>query len=218
MYFDDRLDAARQLADALRGFRGHDPLILAIPRGAVPMGAEIARQLGGDLDVVLVRKLPAPRDPELAIGAVDESGWSYVAPYAAETGAHPAYIDAQRREQLKLLASRRALYTPGTRGFDPADRIAIVVDDGLATGATMIAALHAVRSRKPARLVCAVPVAAAAGLAQVRPLADDVVCVEQPLDFGAVARFYRDFPQVTDEEVVAILRQAHTGSFKREGA
>lgn len=216
MYFDNRLDAARQLADALRGYRGNDPLILAIPRGAVPMGAEIARQLGGDLDVVLVRKLAAPGNPELAIGAVDETGWSYVAPYAADLGVHAPYIDAQRREQLKLLASRRALYTPRTHGFEVNGRTCIVVDDGLATGATMIAALHSVRARKPERLVCAVPVASASGLAHVRPYADDVVCLEQPLDFGAVARFYQDFPQVSDDEVVASLRQANAGSFQRE--
>jgi len=216
VYFDDRIDAARQLADALRGYRGQDPLVLAVPRGAVPMGAELARQLGGDLDVVLVKKLPAPGNPELAIGAVDETGWSYVADYAAETGAHPAYIDAQRREQLRLLAARRALYTPGKAGFDPAGRIAIVVDDGLATGATMIAALHSVRAHKPARLVCAVPIAAASSIAKVRPYADELVCVEQPLDFGAVGRFYRDFSPVSDEEVAAILQQARRGAFQRE--
>jgi putative phosphoribosyl transferase len=217
VYFDDRIDAARQLADALRAYRGHDPLVLAIPRGAVPMGAQIARQLGGDLDVVLVRKLGAPGQPELAIGAIDETGWSYVADFAGEIGAHPAYIDAERRNQMKVLAGRRALYTPGKRGFDPAGRIAIVVDDGLATGATMIAALHSVRARKPAWLVCAVPVAAASSLAHVRPYADEVVCLEQPVEFGAVGRFYRDFSQVSDDEVSGILEHARSGSLQREG-
>ena len=216
MYFDDRIDAARQLADALRSFRGHDPLVLAVPRGAVPMGAELARQLGGDLDVVLVKKLAAPHDPELAIGAVDENGWTNVSAFASETGAHDAYIDAQRRECLKLLAARRALYTPGKTGFDPAGRIAIVVDDGLATGATMIAALRSVRARNPARLVCAVPVAAAASIPRVRPFADELVCLEQPVEFGAVGRFYRDFSQVSDAEVVEILQRAHRGAFQRE--
>jgi len=218
MYFDDRLDAARQLADALRAWRGHDPLVLAIPRGAVPMGAEIARQLGGDLDIVLVRKLGAPGNPELAIGAVDETGWSYVADYAGELGAHPAYIDGERREQLHVLGLRRARYTPGRHGFDPVGRTAIVVDDGLATGTTMVAALHSVRARDPARLICAVPVASTDALARVRPYADEVVCLEHPLDFGAVGRFYRDFPQVSDEEVVEILARAARGAYERERA
>jgi len=218
MYFDDRIDAARQLGDALRTYRGHNPLILAVPRGAVPMGEELARQLEGDLDVVLVRKLRAPGNPELAVGAVDETGWSFVADFAAEAGAHPAYIDAERREQLNVLAARRARYTPGKRGFDPAGRIAIVVDDGLATGATMIAALHSVRAHAPARLVCAVPVAAASSLVKVRPWADELVCLSHPVEFGAVGLFYRDFPQVSDEEVEAILKRAAHRASHRERA
>jgi len=216
MYFDNRIDAARQLADALRAYRGRNPLILAIPRGAVPMGAELAHQLEGDLDVALVRKLRAPNEPELAIGAVDETGWSYVAEFAEEAGATPAYIDTERREQLKVLAERRALYTPARRGFDPAGRVAIVVDDGLATGATMIAALHSVRARSPSRLVCAVPVASSSALAKVRHYADEVVCLSEPAWFGAVGVFYRDFSQVSDEEVRTLLQRVSQGARERE--
>jgi len=218
MYFDDRIDAARQLADALREYRGQRPLILAIPRGAVPMGAELARQLDGDLDVVLVRKMRAPGNPELAIGAVDETGWSYVTDFAEEVGAYPAYIDDERREQGKILASRRARYTPGRTAFDPAGRIAIVVDDGMATGSTMIAALHSARARHPARLVCAVPVAASSSLSKVRPYADDLVCLEHPVEFGAVGMFYRNFDQVSDEEVERILSHGGQGTLRRERA
>ncbi|HUL96594.1 MAG TPA: phosphoribosyltransferase family protein [Usitatibacter sp.] len=211
LVFEDRIDAARRLAAALAPYAGRRPVIYAIPRGAVPMAAELARQLQGDLDVVLVRKLGAPHNPELAVGAVDDSGWSYVSDFAAQVGANAAYLEGEKRRQLELLAARRARYTPGRRGVDPGGRVAIVVDDGLATGATMIAALHSVRARRPARLVCAVPVASPEGLAKVEPYADEVVCLSAPADFGAVGRFYRDFAQVSDEEVEGILAHAAPG-------
>jgi predicted phosphoribosyltransferase len=208
MYFDDRIDAARQLADALRGYRNRHPLVLAIPRGAVPMAGVIATSLEGDLDVVLVRKLRAPASPELAVGSVDESGWTFIPDYVQGMGVDEAYLREEKHAQLEVLRKRRALYTPGRQGFDPKGRVAIVVDDGLATGATMAAALHAVRGRKPARLVCAVPVASRDGLARIRGMADEVVCLATPVEFGAVGCFYRAFPQVSDAEVSAILRAA----------
>ena len=203
--FDSRLDAARRLAAALGAYKGRNPLVLAIPRGAVAMGAEVARLLGGELDVVLVKKLHAPGSPEFAVGAIDESGWTYLAPYAASTGADEAYVAREKAEQLELLRRRRAQYTPARAPADPAGRVAIVVDDGIATGASMIAALHAVRARKPARLVCAVPVAPAESLEQIRPYADELVCLETPEEFMAVGQFYRHFEQVEDDEVVALL-------------
>lgn len=209
MYFDDRLDAARQLADALRRFDRAHPLVLAIPRGAVPMAKVIADELHGELDVVLVRKLRAPLDPEFAVGSVDESGWVYVPDEIRDLGIDPAYVRAQTTRELALLRRRRNDYTPGRTGIDPYGRVAIVVDDGLATGATMIAALHSVRARKPAKLVCAVPVASAHGLAQVRALADEVVCLWTPPEFHAVSQFYRRFEQVEDDEVVMLLEAAH---------
>ena len=205
MAFEDRIDAARQLARALEKFRGKNPLVLAIPRGAVPMGRFIAQELGGELDVVLVRKLGAPGNPEFAVGAVDESGWEYVADYAAEVGASPAYLAEETAAQLASMRSRRAMYTPARAPIDPAGRIVIVIDDGLATGATMIAALHSVRARHPQRLVCAVPVASPESLEKVRPLADEVVCLDAPDFFHAVGQFYRTFGQVEDREVVAAL-------------
>jgi len=203
--FDSRLDAGRRLAKALGAYRGRNPLVLAIPRGAVEMGAVIARELEGEVDVVLVRKLRAPHQPEFAVGAVDETGWTYVARDAALAGADPAYLAREKAEQLALLRRRRAQYTPARAPADPAGRIAIVVDDGIATGASMIAALHSVRARQPATLVCAVPVAAPESLEQVRAYADEVVCLEAPDEFRAVGQFYRDFAQVEDEEVVALL-------------
>ena len=207
MLFDSRLDAGRKLAAALARFKGRHPLILAIPRGAVGMGAVLAEQLGGELDVVLVRKLGAPHNPELAVGAVDESGWSYVADYADEIGAGPAYLAKEKAAQMERLRKRRAQYTPARPPADPGGRIAIVVDDGIATGASMIAALHAVRAKKPERLVCAVPVAARESLEHIRPYADEVVCLSTPDDFSAVSQFYREFRQVEDEEVVALLER-----------
>ena len=206
MRFRDRADAAGKLAVALRAYGGKNPLVLAIPRGAVPMGRVLAAELGGELDIVLVRKLRAPDSPELAVGAIDESGWIYVADYARSVGADEAYLQKEKNLQLETLRRRRAQYTPQRAPHDAAGRIAIVVDDGLATGATMIAALHAVRARQPARLVCAVPVAAHDSLEKVRPYADEVVCLATPPEFYAVSQFYDVFPQVEDDEVVQLLR------------
>jgi putative phosphoribosyl transferase len=203
--FDSRLDAGRRLAAALAAYKGRHPLVLAVPRGAVAMGAEIARLLEGELDVVLVKKLRAPGSPEFAVGAVDETGWAYVADHAAQAGATEAYLAREKAEQLELLRRRRAQYTPARAPADPAGRVAIVVDDGIATGASMIAALHAVRARKPARLVCAVPVAPPQSLEHLRPFADELVCLETPEQFMAVGQFYRHFDQVEDDEVVALL-------------
>ncbi len=203
--FDSRSDAARRLSAALEGFAGRHPLVLAIPRGAVEIGAIVAQRLGGELDVVLVKKLRAPSNPELAVGAVDETGWTYVAEHAAEAGATPEYLEREIREQTELLRRRRALYTPSRPPIDPGGRIVIVVDDGIATGASMIAALHAAREKQPARLICAVPVAAVETLGKVKYYADELVCLETPLGFYAVGEFYRDFRQVDDNEVIRLL-------------
>lgn len=210
--FEDRADAARELAAALAAYRGKNPLVLAIPRGAVTMGRILADELGGELDVVLVRKLRAPLSPELAVGAIEESGWAHVADHAASAGADEAHLRAEKETQLEALRARRKMYTPERAPVDPAGRTVIVVDDGLATGETMIAALHAVRSKEPSRLVCAVPVAAADSLSRVAPYADEVVCLHAPADFQSVGQFYVSFSQVEDEQVVALLcetEQAH---------
>ena len=205
MVFANRIAAAEQLAAALSEYRDKHPLVLAIPRGAVPMAKVIAGELNGELDVVLVRKLRAPGNPEFAIGSVDESGWVYLADYASQVGADKEYIRNEVSIQLETIRQRRSQYTPVWQPVDPAARIVIVIDDGLATGSTMLAALHALKAKQPAELVCAVPVAPPDTLKKVRGNADRLICLSTPINFGAVAQFYMDFPQVTDEEVIAIL-------------
>jgi predicted phosphoribosyltransferase len=204
--YRDRADAAERLAVALDRWRGTKPLIAAIPRGAVPMGRIVADRLHGELDVVLTRKLRAPGNPELAVGAVDETGWTYIADFARSAGASEAYLAREIEDQIATIRRRRSLYTPDRPPLDAAGRTVIVVDDGLATGATMIAALHAMRSRSPARLVCAVPVASPEAAAKVASYADEVVVLQAPESFRAVAQFYGAFPQIEDDEVVRLLR------------
>lgn len=205
MIFADRIAAAGKLAQALSEYRGENPLILAIPRGAVPMAKAIAQQLNGELDVVLVRKLRAPGNPEFAIGSVDESGWVYLTEHAGRAGADQEYVKREVAMQLQTIRQRRTQYTPERPPVDPAGRIVIVIDDGLATGSTMIAALHALRNQKPAELICAVPVAPPETLKKLHGKADRIVCLSAPDDFYAVGQFYADFPQVTDDEVIACL-------------
>jgi putative phosphoribosyl transferase len=204
MIFDDRAHAARLLAERLEPFRGQRPLVLAIPRGGVPMGRIVADALEGDLDVVLVRKLRAPFNPEVAIGSIDEAGSVYLDP-SSTTLWTPSYLIAEKRTQIDTIRRRRDLY--GRHGsIDPAGRVAIVLDDGLATGATMIAALRSLRARKPARLVAATAVAPPETVERVRGEADEMVCLEAPEGMYAIGAFFRDFAPVSDDEVVRILR------------
>lgn len=204
--FLNRVQAGQQLAEAMADLRGRRPLVLAIPRGAVPIGRVVADKLDGELDVVLAHKLGAPWNPELAVGAVDEAGHVYVSDNAAAIGADEAYLEREAHAQLQQLQRRRRLFTPDRAPIDAHGRLVIVVDDGLATGATMMAALQAVRLQSPEHLVCAVPVSSEEALQAVAPLADEVVCLAVPKFFGGVGRFYFDFAQVEDDEVVAALR------------
>jgi predicted phosphoribosyltransferase len=207
--FRNREDAARQLAQRLKNRELHDPLVLAIPRGGVVTGAVLAQELGAELDVVLSRKLRAPGQPELAIGAITEDGGVYLNHHAqAFLDLLEDYLVEERRHQLAEIARRKQLF----RGVRPqasvADRSVIVTDDGIATGSTMIAALQAVKTQKPREVIVAVPVASADRLEEVRRLCDDVVCLLCPEEFWAIGQFYQDFTQVEDEQVLDLLRQA----------
>jgi predicted phosphoribosyltransferase len=208
MRFADREEAAALLAERLAAYRGQHPLVLGVPRGAVPMAVVIANALGGDLDVVLVRKLRAPGQHELAIGAVDEAG-TIVRGRLFEI-ASEAYIGAEVRAQLDTLRRRRELYTRARPPHDPAGRIVIIVDDGIATGSSMLAAIRSIRARGPRKIVVAVGVAAPSTLDAIEAEADEVVCLHAPEEFYAVGQFFADFSQVTDEMVVDALAPPRT--------
>jgi len=211
MYFADREDAARQLAERLLSYKTQKPVVLALPRGGVPIGREIARRLDAPLDVVLVRKLGAPISPELAIGAIVEGEpiERFInRDIVAELGVPDTYIDEEVGRQTREIERRRALYLQDRPRVDVPGHAAIVVDDGIATGATMRVALQAIRRRRPARLVLAVPVAPATTIDAMRGEADDIVCLHAPDDFGAIGYFYRDFAQVNDATVIALLAAA----------
>jgi predicted phosphoribosyltransferase len=205
MRFKNREEAATRLAGRLSGYRGQNPLVLGVPRGAVPMARIIADALGGDLDVVLVRKLRAPGQPELAVGAVDETG-------AVSEGryfdlASDEYLRGEIRTQQEILRKRRELYTRAQPAIDPAGRVVIIVDDGIATGSSMLSAIRSVRARKPRRVVVAIGVAPSESLARMKAEADEVVCLHSPQEFYAVGQFFEDFSEVTDDMVVAVLER-----------
>jgi putative phosphoribosyl transferase len=209
--FDDRHDAGRRLAARLLSFRDEAPAVLALPRGGVPVGYEIARALAAPLDVIVVRKLGAPDEPELGIGAVvdgDASLGVLNESIMRSLGVSQEYLDAEIAMQLAEIRRRQALYRSGRARVPIAGRTAIVVDDGLATGSTMRAALRSVRRADPARLVLAVPVAPADVLSSFATEVDETVCLATPDPFDAVGLFYRDFTQTTDEEVTRLLDDA----------
>jgi len=206
--FRNREDAAFQLAQRFKGRDLLDPLVLAIPRGGVVTGAVVAKELGADLDVVLSRKLRAPMQPELAVGAVSEDGRVYLNHYAKDVfGLTNDYLGQERDHQLAEIARRQKLFRDVRPAASITDRSVIVTDDGIATGSTMIAALRTVKAQKPHEMIVAVPVSSPDRLEEIRRMCDDVVCLLSPREFYAVGQFYEDFSPVEDEQVVDLLRE-----------
>lgn len=211
MRFHDRSDAGRRLAAALRGFRNQHPVVLALPRGGVAVGFEVARELDAPLDVILVRKIGAPLQPELAVAAVVDGERTEIVrneDILEELSLPDSYVEKAAARELEEIHRRRALYLAGREPVPVADRTAIVVDDGIATGATVRAALRAVRRRKPKLLMLAVPVAPLEALQSLRAEVDEVVCLAAPVSFGAIGRFYTDFRQLDDDDVRSLLERA----------
>jgi len=204
--FRDREDAARQLAIPLQQRTLRNPLVLAIPRGGVVTGAVLARELHADLDVVLSRKLRAPDQAELAIGAIAEDGEIYLNPYARELDLSDAYLEEEKQRQLAEIARRQKLFRKVLPAAPVKGRSVILTDDGIATGSTMIAALHIVKGQQPHEVIVAVPVAPPDRLQEIRQLCDDLICLMAPNYFMAVGQFYESFLQVEDDQVVTILK------------
>jgi len=211
MLFHDRRDAGRRLGAALQHVQP-PAFVLAIARGGVVVGAGVADLLGAPLDVIVPRKLRAPENPELAIGAVAHDGTVYLDPgLEGSLGTDPAYLREEVRRQQEEISRRMMVYR-GTQVYPQLmEHTVCVVDDGIATGSTMIAAIRAVRRMGCRRIVAAVPVAPSDGVQRLRAEADEVVCLHVPVAFYAVGQFYEDFAQTTDEEVVALLRRGRKG-------
>lgn len=208
MSFHDRSEAGRRLAAELAKYKGENCVVLALPRGGAPVAAPIALALNAPLDLVLVRKIGVPFQPELAMGAVADGGHPLVVrndDVVEMSGVSEAEFDAVRDRELAEIDRRRRLYFGGRTRPDVRGRVAIVVDDGVATGATTRAALRAVRARQPRKLVLAVPVAPPEALASLRSEVDEIVCLEAHENFGAIGFFYADFRQIDDAEVIAVL-------------
>ena len=205
--FRNRAEAAHRLAQRLQGRELQDPLVLAIPRGGVVTGAVLARELGAELDVVLARKLRAPGQPELAVGAVAEEGQVHLnQPIEGHLGLTEAYVARERAHQLNEIARRKELFRAVRPPALLAGRSVIVTDDGIASGATMIAAVQVARAQNPHVLVVAVPVASPDRLGEIRRRCDEVICLLAPRSFWAIGQFYKDFSPVEDAEALELLR------------
>jgi predicted phosphoribosyltransferase len=194
----------------LTKYKSRHPVILALPRGGVPVAAEVAAALEAPLDLVLVRKIGAPMQPELAMGAVTDGGQPAVVRNTEVIelcGVSERQFDAVCKKELAEIERRRSRYLGDRERSDVSGQVTIIVDDGIATGATTLAAIKAVRSRKPKELILAVPVAPLDTVKKLHTEVDAIVCLDTPEELGAIGYFYRDFRQVDDEEVVAILKR-----------
>jgi putative phosphoribosyl transferase len=205
MIFNDRIDAGRQLAQALASYKGQDVVVYALPRGGVVIAAEIARELDAPMDLIIVRKVGHPHSPEYAIAAVAEDGHTIMNRGEVESIGKDTFEQIVRVEQHEA-RRRRELYTRGRSVVPATDKVAIIVDDGLATGLTMFAAVEEVRHFRPKKIVVAVPVAPPDTVRELRQVVDDVRVLYLPSHFGAIGYFYSDFRQVSDDEVIELLK------------
>jgi predicted phosphoribosyltransferase len=204
--FSNRIEAGLSLAQQLQNYRGQNAAVLGIPRGGVIIAQQLANELQGDLDIVLSHKLGAPGNPELAIGAVCEDGKLFVDQMLSSyVDADKDYIKLEKAKQLSQIALRVKLYRQVLPKLPLKARIVIVTDDGVATGATMQAALWAVRQEKPEKIIAALPVGPQDSLEKLSEDADETVCLQSPPLFSALSQFYSQFPQVEDEELLEIL-------------
>uniref|UniRef100_A0AAU1LRB1 Phosphoribosyltransferase family protein n=1 Tax=Streptomyces sp. NBC_00148 TaxID=2903626 RepID=A0AAU1LRB1_9ACTN len=217
MLFTDRTDAGRQLAEALRHLERRDPVVLGLPRGGVPVAYEVARALGAPLDVIVVRKLGVPYRPELGFGAIGEGGARVISDeIVRHAGVREKDLEAVERAEEAELLRRAQTYREGRPRLPLKGRTVVVVDDGVATGATARAACQVVRAQGASHVVLAVPVASPDVAARLREDVDEVVCLSTPHLFSAVGEWYRDFSQTSDEEVVSLLARASTGTATAE--
>jgi predicted phosphoribosyltransferase len=209
LLFYDRTDAGRRLAKLLKRRIQGPCIVLAIPRGGVVVGYEVAKELGCPLDVVISRKVGAPAQPELAVGAVAEDGVVFVdEEIAGLVGVSKDYVERRAREELREVRRRAEEYRGGREMPDLSGKTVILVDDGLATGLTMMAAVHMARNKGAEKVVVAVPVSPPETVAKLRRHADEVICLETPTNFYAIGQFYERFDQLTDEETNSILRKS----------
>ena len=209
MLFYDRTDAGRRLAKLLKRRIQGPCIVLAIPRGGVVVGYEVAKELGCPLDVVISRKVGAPAQPELAVGALAEDGAVFVdEEIAGLVGVSRDYVERRAREELREVRRRAEEYRGGREMPDLSGKTVILVDDGLATGLTMMAAVHMARNKGAEKVVVAVPVSPPETVAKLRRHADEVICLETPTNFYAIGQFYERFDQLTDEETNSILRKS----------
>ena len=210
MLFENRTDAGRQLAEALLKYKSRQPVVLALPRGGVPVAAEVAAALDAPLDLLLVRKIGLPSQPELAMGAVADGEEPTIirnSDVIELSGVSKEEFDAVCNEERAEIERRRKRYLGDRARSEVRGRVTIIIDDGIATGATTLAAIRAVRMRKPKELVLAIPVAPLDTIKRLHPEVDGIICLDTPEELGAIGYFYRDFHQISDDEVIATLKR-----------
>lgn len=206
--FQNREDAGKKLAELLTRFKSEKPIILAIPRGGVVVGAEVARSLSVPLEIIIPRKIPAPNQPELAIGAVAEDGSRIIDQGLIKILNIPEiYIDKETKNQIKEIKRRLKEYRNTAKTLDIKNKTVILIDDGLATGSTMLAAINFIKKKNPGKIILAIPVAPADTYQRMKSEVDKIVCLDTPVFFSAVGQFYQDFRQINDKEVISLLKE-----------